>query len=214
MEPITPKQKQVFEFIQSFEAAQGFAPSQNEIAKHFGFKSLGTVQDYLNRLSKSGFIARPRYGTRAARAIASPEQAQHTTHANDAPAASAEIPLLGRIAAGRPLEAIAEAREIGVPPMFLEGGERHFALIANGDSMIEDGILDGDYLVVRSQETADNGDIVVALIDQEATIKRIFRQRGRTELHPANPRYMPILVDPSRDFRIQGVLVGVFRHLG
>lgn len=204
MEPsITPKQKQIFDFIQDFERQKGYAPSQQEIAKFFGFKSLGTVQDYLNRLSRLKLISRPRYAHRAARPTTPPPPQD-------------SVPLLGRIAAGRPIESIAASSPpwVSVPAGMTRSGGEFFSLVAQGDSMIDDGILPGDQLIVRAQTTAENGDIVVAMIDQEATLKRIYRQRGRIELHPANPKYAPICVDPSRDFRIQGVLVGVVRYVG
>lgn len=140
MEAITPKQKLVFEFIHQFEADKGFAPSQNEIATHFGFKSLGTVQDYLNRLNKAGLILRPRYGTRAARA------------------AKAE-------------------------PTFDTG------------------------VKFQKSEHANNGDVVLVTIDGALAIKRVFKQRGRVELHPVSGQAGPPLINV--DFTLHGVLTDV-----
>ncbi len=199
MSPLTPKQQQILDFIAAQTAAQGVPPSQQEIARAFGFSSLGTVQNYLVRLEREGLLDRPwnaRRGLRLRRPAA---------------VGAIELPLAGRVAAGRPIEAITTADSIEVPPSMVGAGE-NFVLRVAGDSMIGDGILDGDYVVVRKQEHAENGQTVVALIDGAATVKRFYRRGQTIELHPANPALQPILLDGSEDFRIEGVVVGVIRH--
>lgn len=196
---LTPKQQSVLSFIQEYSAAHGYAPTQQEIAERFGFRSLGTVQNYLVRLEQHGLLRRSWNGKRSLEVV-QPE-----------PPASLELPLLGYVAAGRPIEAVVTDDVLEVPPSMLGRGE-NFVLRVKGDSMVEDGILDGDYVVVVRQETAHNGQTVVALVDGEATVKRFHRFAERIELHPANSAMEPIPVTPEQQFHIEGVVVGVIRH--
>ena len=198
MSPLTPKQKQVLDFIAQHIESQGFAPSQQEIAGAFGFRSLGTVQNYLVRLERAGLLVRDWNGRRSLRLASVAEQGM-------------QLPLAGTVAAGKPIEAIETADTIDVPPAMVGTGE-HFVLHVAGDSMIEDGILDGDYVVVRKQATAENGQTVVALLDNEATVKRLHRHGQTIELHPANQSMQPITVNAEAPFVIAGVVVGVIRH--
>ncbi len=122
-----------------------------------------------------------------------------------------EIPMAGMVAAGLPIEPVQQSELIDVPPSMLRGGDT-FALRVKGESMKDDGILPGDLVVVRKQETAQNGQTVVALVNQEATIKTYFKKATHIELHPANATMQPIVVQPSDAFHIEGVLVGVIRH--
>src|SRR6056297_1074692 len=158
MSPLTPKQKKVLDFIQTHQEQEGYSPSQQEIARAFGFRSLGTVQNYLVRLEREGVLSRT-WNARRGMAVLRPASA------------GLELPLAGTVAAGKPIEAVQTPDTLEVPPSMVGGGE-HFVLRVQGDSMIGDGILDGDYVVVRKQQTADNGQTVVALIDGEATVKR------------------------------------------
>ena len=158
MSPLTPKQKLVLDFIRSHIRDEGYAPSQREIAEAFGFRSLGTVQNYLVRLEKEGFLTREWNARRGLRV-------SHTTDRGY------DLPLAGTVAAGKPIEAIETPDTIEVPRSMAGKGE-NFVLRVKGDSMIEDGILDGDFVIVRKQETAHNGQTVVALMDGEATGKR------------------------------------------
>ncbi|MFL5813020.1 MAG: transcriptional repressor LexA [Bdellovibrionia bacterium] len=209
---LTPKQKQVLEFIQAHQAEKGYAPSQKEIAAKFGFSSLGTVQHYLNQLGELGFLKKE-WNARRGLSVA-PENAKPTA---PAPALSEEpnirsLPLLGKVAAGRPIEAVQSPEFLDVPMSLLKKSGEHFILKVQGDSMIGDGILDGDYVIIRKQDSAENGETVVALIDNEATIKRYQRKGGQVELHAANPAYPTIHVDPERRFRIEGILAGLIRR--
>jgi repressor LexA len=210
---LTPKQKQVLEFIQAHQAEKGYAPSQKEIAAKFGFSSLGTVQHYLNQLGELGFLKKE-WNARRGLSVA-PESAKS---AAPVPALSDEssiqsLPLLGKVAAGRPIEAVQSPEFLEVPVSILKKSGEHFILKVQGDSMIGDGILDGDYVIIRKQDSAENGETVVALIDNEATIKRYQRRKdGQVELHAANPAYPTIHVDPERRFRIEGILAGLIRR--
>ena len=198
MSPITPKQKKILEFIRSHAEREGYPPSQQEIARAFGFRSLGTVQNYLVRLEREGLLSR-QWNARRGMRVVRPE------------GRGVELPLAGTVAAGRPIEAVENPDTIEVPASMVGAGE-NFVLRVQGDSMIGDGILDGDFVVVRKQAAAENGQTVVALIENEATVKRLYRKGGRIELHPANPAMQPIMVEGEESFRIEGVVVGVIRH--
>ncbi|PLX83057.1 MAG: repressor LexA [Desulfuromonas sp.] len=197
---LTPKQKQLLDFITGFRDRHGYAPSQQEIADAFGFRSLGTVQNYLVRLQRGGHLQRDWNARRSLRPAASRTRS-----------GSLELPLVGTVAAGRPIEAITTPDTLDIPASMVGTGE-HFVLRVMGDSMIGDGILDGDYVVVRKQATATNGQIVVALLDGEATVKRLQHRGDRVELHPANPTLQPLIVPADTDLQIEGVVVGVIRH--
>ena len=204
---LTPKQKEILDFISDFGRERGFAPSQSEIAKHFGFKSLGTVQNYLVRLEREGALQKVWNGKRAL--TVTPPTTPLTSAATPS---FYELPLLGRVAAGRPIEALESGQSIEVPPSMIKRGE-HFVLKVAGNSMIEDGILNDDFIIVKKQKSAENGQTVVALLDNEATVKRFHRKGSTVELHPANAAYRPIIVDSLVDFAIEGVVVGVIRRM-
>jgi repressor LexA len=197
MSPLTPKQKRIVDFIIEHTEREGYAPSQQEIADAFGYRSLGTVQNYLVRLEREGFLERDWNARRGIR-VKLPEGHGY------------ELPLSGTVAAGRPIEAIETPDTIDVPRSMMDSA--NFALRIKGDSMIEDGILDGDYVIVRKQPTASNGQTVVALLGNEATVKRFYRRNAHIELHPANESLSPIVVNAREEFRIEGVVVGVIRH--
>ena len=210
---LTPKQKALLDFIQQFEQEQGYAPSQQEIAKHFGFNSLGTVQNYLVRLQRQGLLKKTWNARRSVSLTATAKRKNVPPQPIRMSAAS--LPLLGRVAAGKPIEAIENAESLEVPPTMLSKGEQ-FVLKVVGDSMVDDGILNGDFIVVQKQAQATNGQTVVALINNEATVKRYYRLGQRVELHPANPNYEPLVIESlvdSPDFRIEGIVTGVIRHL-
>jgi repressor LexA len=198
MSPLTPKQQRIFDYIARHIEERGYAPSQQEIAKAFGFRSLGTVQNYLVRLEREGLLNRDWNARRGLQLRTARER-------------GLKLPLAGTVAAGRPIEAIETADSIEVPPAMVGNGE-HFVLRVAGDSMIEDGILDGDYVVVRKQTGADHGQTVVALLGNEATVKRLHRRGRHIELHPANPAMAPIVIQDPEHFRIEGIVVGVIRH--
>lgn len=194
---LTKKQKAVYDFIRNYCKENGIAPTQREILEHFGFKSFGSVQRYITYLIDQGYMKRDWNARRGLKVI---EQA----------APSAMIPLLGRVAAGKPIEAIETSETVSVPRDMLRGGE-HFVLTVSGHSMIEDGILDGDRIIVRKQAIAELGDTVVALVENEATVKRYHPTKQGVELLPANQTMQPILVKGG-EFRILGVVIGLLRY--
>jgi repressor LexA len=216
---ITPKQKRFIEFIDDFRRKQGHAPSQTEIARHFGFRSLGTVQKYLTRLREQGLLEKAPAHARRGLAV-KPPQTSLADSLTVSLAASAKmnlrnpvtLPLLGRVAAGQPIEAIETPDQIEVPSSLIQRGE-HFVLQVSGNSMIEDGILDGDFVIIKKQRTAERGQMIVALVDDAATVKRFHPKKDLIELHPANPLYHPIVVKPDQSFQIEGIVAGVIRKL-
>lgn len=195
---LTPKQKRILDFVQSYSEAQGYPPTQREIAAHFRLKSLGSVQDYLKALERKGYLNKSAYARRA-------------IQLNDLGSDSVRLPLLGTVAAGHPIEAIEMQDRVDVPKSLLSGGE-NFVLRVKGDSMIEDGIYDGDLVIVRRQPTAQRGQTVVAMIDGEATVKKFFAQGQRVELRPANQALKSIWVGQEQNFHILGVVVGLMRR--
>jgi len=200
MSPLTPKQKKILDFIEAFTDRQGYAPSQQEIAHAFGFRSLGTIQNYLVRLQREGFLIKDENARRGLRVVRS-----------EGGSGAVTLPLAGTVAAGKPIEAVTNPDTVEVPASMVGPGE-NFVLRVRGDSMIGDGILDGDLVLVRKQAVAENGQTVVALIAGEATVKRFYRKGKHIELHPANPTMVPIVVEAEESFRIEGVVVGVIRH--
>ena len=203
---LTKKQKEVYDYIQAYHDHHGHAPTQNEIKDHFGLKSLGSVQKYLQYLNKEGLLE-SHWNQRRGVEVKAP---QNQSTESD----SELIPLLGLVAAGNPIEAIENpTNTIAVPRHFLKGGFQYFALTVKGESMIEAGILEGDVIVCRSTKEARNGQIVVAVIDGEATVKTLsFQNKKRLELLPSNKDFSPIVIDENiNDFKIVGTLVGLLR---
>tara|TARA_Y100000768_G_scaffold388638_1_gene385776 strand:- start:4810 stop:5418 length:609 start_codon:yes stop_codon:yes gene_type:complete len=198
---LTKKQKQVYDFIKDYLDKHSYSPTQMEIQEHFGFKSLGSVQDYIRYLKNAGYLESDSNSVRGLVPI-DPNQAESLPEA-------IEIPLHGSVAAGNPIEAM-EGNEMVQVPASMIGKGIHYALTVNGESMIEDGILDGDLIIVKEQKTANNGQTVIAVMDNEATVKRYYKNKNQIELHPANSSMSPILVDRG-DFHIKGILVGLYR---
>lgn len=199
MEHLTPGQLKILEFIRHFSERRGYSPTLDEIARHFRIIK-PTVQQYLKALEQKGVIRRKRYAHRSIEIVASES------------GKSMELPLLGRIAAGEPIEAIEAAEMVDVGTVLdLKVGRGLFLLQVKGDSMIEDGIFDEDYVVVEKQEVAENGDTVVALLpDGTATLKRFYRETSRIRLQPANPNLRAMYV---KKIIVQGVVKGVIRSL-
>lgn len=203
---ITPKQQKVYSYIIHFQQDHGYCPSQREIADHFGFKSLGTVQNYLKRLESNQLLKKSWNSKRGLEILSPPKP----------PTPQAEelykVPLLGKVAAGLPIEYQVE-EEIEVPKSYLHSKPSEvFALEVEGDSMIGEGILSGDIVFIRKQEHAKNGDTVVANINGEATIKKFYKKQSHIELVSANEKYAPIIVKMnSGAFKIEGILESLFR---
>ncbi|MDP6381052.1 MAG: transcriptional repressor LexA [Phycisphaerae bacterium] len=201
MEPLTPGQHKVLKFIRRFKERRGYAPTLDEIARHFRIIK-PTVQQYLRALEQKSIIRRKRYGHRSIEIVAE-------RFGGGRPQL---LPLVGRIAAGAPVEAIEATEMVDVGDVLSLNDDRElFLLQVKGESMIEDGIFDGDYVVAERSETARNGDTVVALLpDGTATLKRFYRESTRIRLQPANPHLKPVYVT---DVVIQGVVRGVIRSL-
>lgn len=198
---LTPKQKQIYEFLLKNIRERGYAPSIPEIGRRFKIASTNGVSDHLKALEKKGYIRR--IGKRALE-ISTPLGRPILTDAR-------EVPILGRVAAGRPL-----LTEENFEGFLTVAGEmargKVFALQVKGDSMIEAGILDGDRVIVKCQETAENGEIVCALIDGEATLKRFYKKGDAVTLRAENKNYAPITVSQG-EFRILGKVIGLTRKL-
>lgn len=199
--PLTKRQKEILDYVSSFIDDRGYAPSFEEIAESFGYSSLATVHEHLSNLERKGYI-RKAYNESRSVELTRP----------DAGAPSIELPLLGAVAAGLPIEAIQDQETLAVPPDMVSRRRDNYVLRVEGNSMIEEQIRDGDYIVVQAQEHAEDGQMVVALVGQEAaTVKKLYREPGgRIRLQPANPSMEPIFVD-ARDVKVQGVVVGVIR---
>jgi repressor LexA len=197
---LTERQRQVYEFIKDFIGRRGMAPSYEEIRKAFRFRSYNSVQKHLKALEAKGALKTPWANRKRALELVDPGPA------------AVRLPLLGRVAAGRPIQAIPNPESLEVPEVLLRG-EDNFALRVVGDSMVEEGIRDGDIVIVKRQRDAQNGQTVVALIGDDATIKQFHRHGKKIELRPANPRLRPIVVD-EEDIQIQGIVVGLIRKLG
>jgi repressor LexA len=199
---LTPKQKRIYDFIAGAIRVNGYAPSIPEIGKRFKITSTRGVFDHLKALENKGYIKR--VGKRAIE-ILSPKGRSPFPEAT-------EIPIVGRIRAGAPVLAEENIEGFLAVANEIARGKETFALKVKGDSMIEDGIFDGDYVIIRRQETAENGDIVSALIENEATLKRVHQQGSVVVLKPANKNYDPITVSKG-EFRVLGKATGVIRKL-
>lgn len=194
---LTPQQAKVLNFIEKELSASGRPPSLREIARHFGFTAVSSVESHIQALVKKGFLEKDR-GAHHGLRLSYHSEAQ-------------SVPVLGFVPAGSPVEAIEESSgSLPVPARYK--GEI-FALQVTGQSMKDAGILDGDYVIVRKQNTAESGEIVVATIDGEATVKTLEKKKGRIRLLPANDDYAPIELDSSQENLIQGKVISVQRYL-
>ncbi|WP_434133064.1 transcriptional repressor LexA [Sporomusa sphaeroides] len=199
---LNTRQKQILKYIKETLRTKGYPPSVREIGEAVGLSSSSTVHSYLSKLEALGFIRRDPTKPRAIDVLdEAPWRQKNIT----------PVPLVGRVTAGTPILAVENIEETYPLPTELVGNDDVFMLTVQGDSMIEAGILDGDYILIRSQNTARNGDIVVALIDEEeATVKRFFKEKDCIRLQPENPAMEPIY---SRQVTILGKVIGVFRRL-
>ena len=200
---VTERQRDILQFIREFQSEHGVAPTHREICDHFGFSSYGTVYKHLSLLEKKGLIRRDWNQKRGVELVEKPTPAE-------APAGVRELPLFGVIAAGRPLEVEVSDETITVPERLTSRGE-NYVLKVRGDSMIDDGILDGDYVIIARREQANNGEMVVANVAGEVTLKRLYREGERIRLQPANALMAPIYAH-ARDVAVQGVVVGLMRR--
>lgn len=238
--PLTPKEKTVLEFLETYARMNGFAPTYQEICKHFGFASFNSAQRYLKQLEAKDYISLG--GANQKRAISllqsasayqeqieDRERGNSETNSNGSSVAAFQIPMLGRVAAGVPLEAYEHDEFIDVPASLVKNPDRTYALRVQGQSMIDDGIFEGDVILVQRQGQAENGEIVVAVVPseigtEEATVKRFYWHKKsvkktlkavtsperQIELRPANSTMSSFWYDPGQ-VQIRGIVVGLIR---
>jgi repressor LexA len=199
---LTKRQREILTYLDSYSGERGYAPSFEEIAAQFNYNSLATVHEHLTNLERKGYIKRAYNESRGIEVLPSAETPR-----------AMSLPLLGTVAAGLPIEAIQMPESIGVPEDFVRRGGNHYVLRVRGNSMIDEQIRDGDFVIVNEKHSADNGEMVIALIDgTSATVKKFYRERdGRIRLQPANEAMNPIYVHEN-DISIQGIVVGVLRR--
>lgn len=193
---LTERQREIYDFIQSKIESRGYGPTVREIGLGFNIKSPNGVMCHLKALEKKGLIKREGFSARAIQLL-------------DRRPPSAGLPFLGRVAAGSPTQAVAQDERLEFKDLF--SGPDNFVLQVHGQSMIEDHIEDGDFVVIRKKETASDGERVVAMINDEVTLKRLYREKNHIRLEPSNKTMDPIIVNSTEDARILGVLVGVLR---
>jgi repressor LexA len=214
MQGLTKRQEQTLDFIRSSIEDRGYPPTLREIGEHMGIRSTNGVNDHLRALERKGYLRREDMKSRALKLVENAHPAPLRAVGSDDDII--DIPVVGRVAAGLPLLAEENVVDtVRVDRMLVRGGREVFGLRVTGDSMIEAGILAGDYIFVRKQATADRGDIVVALIGDEATVKHFYPERDYVRFQPANSKMAPILVRAS-DFKstmLLGKVVGVYRRL-
>lgn len=202
-EPLTKRQKEVLDFVTQYIELNGYAPSYREIAEAFRLGSVATVAEHIETLVEKGLLQKGDNTARSLQLI-KPEEFEADN--------AVGLPILGLIAAGRPIETIDGHPETLEVPPFMVGRRHSYVLQVKGQSMIEDGILDGDYVVIQEKEVPSNGEVVVALVNgSEATLKRYFKEKGHIRLQPANSTMDPIIVQPGTPIQIQGVVIGVIR---
>jgi repressor LexA len=197
--PLTKRQREILDYLNEFIQDHGYAPSLEEIGRRFGLSSLATVHKHLTNLQEKGFIKRSWNRSRSVELVPTRTGGR-----------ALELPLLGYVAAGAPIEAIAGSETIAVPED-LAGKRDTYVLRVKGDSMIDEQIRDGDYVIVEDRKTAENGEMVIALIGgSDVTLKKFYRESHRIRLQPANPAMQPLILDAGQ-VQVQGVVVGVMR---
>jgi repressor LexA len=199
---LTKRQREILNYLSAYAEENGYAPSFEEIARQFNYNSLATVHEHLSNLERKGYIRRAFNESRAIEILPS-----------DAMPRAVELPLLGSVAAGLPIEAIEVDETVHVPENLVRRPGGHYVLRVRGNSMIDEQIRDGDFVVINERRSVDDGETVIALIDNSAaTVKKFYRERdGRIRLQPANDTMTPIYVHEN-DVTIQGVVVGVMRQ--
>ena len=210
MRYLTERQRDILQFIRDFQKSRGVAPTHREICDHFGFSSYGTVYKHLSLLEKKGLIRRDWNQKRGVEVVDHEEEAPKAPAPRQHDSAVRELPLFGYIAAGRPLEVDLSDEMIAVPEHLTSRGD-NYVLKVRGDSMIDDGILDGDLVIISRREDAGNGDMVVANVSGEVTLKRLYREGERVRLQPANSMMGPIYAR-ARDVAVQGIVIGLMRR--
>lgn len=199
MQPLTKRQREILDYLQEFIQQHGYAPSLEEVGRRFGLSSLATVHKHLTNLEEKGCIRRLWNRSRSVELLTARTGQR-----------AVELPMLGYVAAGLPIEAVTGNETIAVPED-LVGRRDTYVLKVKGDSMIDEQIRDGDYVIVEDRKTAENGEMVIALLGgADVTLKKFYRENGRVRLQPANQAMQPLIVDAAL-VQLQGVVVGVMR---
>ncbi len=200
MLPLTKRQREILDYLNEFIEHHGYAPSLEEIGRRFGLSSLATVHKHLTNLQEKGFIKRAWNRSRSVELM--PTRLGRGAF---------DLPLLGHVAAGVPIEAVVSSETVSVPED-LVGKRDTYALKVRGESMIDEQIRDGDVVIVEDRKTAENGETVIALLQgSDVTLKKFYRDNGRIRLQPANDSMRPLVVDPDQ-VQVQGVVIGVMRR--
>jgi len=200
--PLTKRQREILTYLGSYSERNGYAPSFEEIAETFNYNSLATVHEHLTNLERKGYIKRSYNESRAIEILPSEQYPR-----------AVDLPLLGSVAAGVPIEAVASGETMSVPESFVRRSGQHYVLKVRGNSMVDAHISDGDFVIVNERRNADNGEMVIAMTNgTSATVKKFYREKdGRIRLQPANETMDPIYVSEN-DITIEGVVVGVLRR--
>ena len=200
MLPLTKRQREILDYLNDFIQQHGYAPSLEEIGRRFNLSSLATVHKHLTNLEEKGFIKRAWNRSRSVELVPTRVGSR-----------AIELPLLGYVAAGAPIEAVVGSETLAVPED-LVGKRDSYVLRVRGNSMIDEQIRDGDYVIVEDRRSADNGEMVIALLNgADVTLKKLYREQGQIRLQPANPTMAPIIA-PADRVQVQGVVVGVMRR--
>jgi repressor LexA len=217
MKYLTERQRDILNFIREFQKERGVAPTHREICDQFGFSSYGTVYKHLSLLEKKGLIRRDANQKRGVEVVEQPVSIGNESRPVNSPTQDSrssssvrDLPLFGYIAAGRPLDVEVGDETISVPAHLTSRGD-NYVLKVRGDSMVDDGILDGDLVIIARRQRADNGEMVVANVNGEVTLKRLYQEGERVRLQPANSLMSPIYA-AARDVAVQGVVVGLMRR--
>lgn len=202
-EPLTKRQKEVLDFVSQFIELHGYAPSYREIATYFKYGSVATVAEHIESLVGKGMLSKSDNEARSIQLI----------KADDIDATpSIALPILGLVAAGQPIETLGLHPETLEVPPFMVGRRNSYVLQVKGDSMIDEGIHTGDYVVVTEKPTPSNGEMIIALINGgEATLKRYYKEKNHIRLQPSNAAMEPIIIEPGTPIEIQGVVIGLIR---
>lgn len=196
---LTKRQKQILDYVQEFIGKNGYAPSLIEISRHFSLNSISTIHKHLVHLEEKGLIRRHWNRARAIEVVPSEPRPE-----------ARDVPLVGLISAGQPIEAVRANERVAVPEDMI-GRRDVYVLKVKGESMVDEQVRDGDYVVVENRTEARNGEMVVALLEGEnATLKKLYREKGEIRLQPAHPTMKPIYVK-EKDLKIQGVVIGLLR---
>lgn len=202
-DPLTKRQKEVLDYISQYIEVHGYAPSYREIAEAFNLGSVATVADHVETLVSKGLLSKSDNSARSLQLV-KPEDFDEERYVG--------LPILGLIAAGQPIQTMSGHTETLEVPPFMVGTRHSYVLQVKGDSMKDEGIFEGDYVVIQEKEIPSNGEMVVALVNgEEATLKRYYKEKDHIRLQPSNDAYDPILIPKSTPINIQGVCIGVIR---